>query len=435
MSDDEKILRPSSTVPEEMVRSANQAAVQAGQDLGNSLAQEALAARHVPAPSAKVAASLRVDGARPRGFVYIGDQHLSVESPGRRRPGYIGEIMRKIAQAIHIANHERAVPLFGGDLFDEPSPEGMTPFITALNRILATAMFTPIFVPGNHDKSGVVLSDSDLLSNVATGGLAKVANTNGPAAIYTMEDGRTVLVGVTPYGMAIPGDLTRWAETVDGVVWLTHHDLAFNGAYPGATELFPIPGCDVVMNGHMHGYQDPVMVGDTVWCNFGSICRQSIDMMGETPSVVMVAPEAVSDAGAGRSPMNFAFTRHLLKFMPAEEAFDLTGRNVTAARITADDIIAPSAFVAEMGEDIGGGVRQSDSGAIIRDHINERMAAWKSPPMVRCEVNNLLNMVVNDIDGATHLLDELPGEAAARQADRPEMPMDAPERDSLPAPG
>ena len=433
---DNTTVTPAASVPGDMAAFAAEAEDKGDQPTHQqNIAQEAIAARNVAPPSAKALADLKVAGALPHGFLYIGDQHLSVESPGRRRPGYIGEIMRKIAQAIHIANQERLVPLFGGDLFDEPSPEGMTPFVTALNRILATATFPAIFVPGNHDKSGVVLSDSDLLSNIATGGLAKVANANGPAAIYTMDDGRTVLVGVTPFGMAIPNDLTRWAETVDGVVWLTHHDLAFNGAYPGATELFQIPGCDVVLNGHMHGYRDPVLVGDTIWCNFGSICRQSIDMIGETPSVVAVTPADGPEAGGGNLPMDFAFTRHILKHAPAEEVFDLTGRNVNAATITADDIISPSAFVAEMGDDIGGAVRRSDSGEIIRDHINQRMAEWAVAPLVRCEVNNLLHMVVNDIDMAAHLLDDLPGEAAAREADYASAPADAREQDALAAPG
>jgi hypothetical protein len=67
--------------------------------------------------------------------------------------------------------------------------------------------------------------------------------------------------------------------------WITHHDLAFEGAYPGATHLFEIMGCDLVINGHMHLTKPPIQKGATTWFNPGNITRQSKDTAGHIPSV------------------------------------------------------------------------------------------------------------------------------------------------------
>src|SRR5690606_4518046 len=72
---------------------------------------------------------------------------------------------------------------------------------------------------------------------------------------------------------------------VDTALWLTHEDLAFEGSYPGALPIQPIPGVDMVVNGHMHATKTPVLAEGTAYYNPGNITRMSIDLAEHVPSV------------------------------------------------------------------------------------------------------------------------------------------------------
>ena len=67
---------------------------------------------------------------------------------------------------------------------------------------------------------------------------------------------------------------------VDRQAWFTHHDIAFDGGYPGAVPPFAVEGCDVLINGHIHKTQKAIMAGRTRWLNPGNITRQSVDLRG-----------------------------------------------------------------------------------------------------------------------------------------------------------
>src|SRR3546814_7832118 len=69
------------------------------------------------------------------------------------------------------------------------------------------------------------------------------------------------------------------------IVWLTHEDLAFDGSYPGAKELYEVPGVSLVVNGHMHLTKKPRNVGGTMWFNPGNITRVAVDAKDHVPAV------------------------------------------------------------------------------------------------------------------------------------------------------
>jgi len=88
---------------------------------------------------------------------------------------------------------------------------------------------------------------------------------------------------MTPHGAEIPNTIE--AAAGETVVLVTHHDLAFQGAYPGAAPLKQIAGCQMVVNGHMHKTTPSVPIGTTVWHNPGNITRLSVDCLDHVPSV------------------------------------------------------------------------------------------------------------------------------------------------------
>lgn len=330
------------------------------------------------------------------GFLNIGDQHLSFTPPGHRKPGYAGQVLRKIAAAIEICNKQNLVPLFAGDMFDSPVENSET-IKTILQEILKKSNNMPITNVGNHDKKSNKLAKSDTLSVIGAGQTIKVIDkltVPGEELLYNVN-GKIVAVGFSPYGTDIPDDLSHFDNGADRWIWMTHHDLAFEGVYPGAIEPFPIKKCDLVLNGHMHMYKDPVVYGGTVWCNFGSIARTSRDLVNEIPSVFEVTPDM--DNGG------FKFTRHRLPFLPPEEAFNMVGRQVDAVRITADDLrslnqpenMAPpeqgSVFVASLAAEMAPGQMKTGSGQLIRDEFSEYMDKWKTPIVVKAEIEGLLD--------------------------------------------
>lgn len=334
-----------------------------------------------------------------RGFLAIGDQHLKWTPPGRRVVGYWRDVMLKIKHSIDVANQLDLVPLFEGDLFDVPrdNPDELK---TIFLDIISKSRHRPIANVGNHDIGGAKLSAADSLGVIAKSGHIRVMATGGAAATFIV-DGRRILVGASPYGQPIPKSIEGLGGDVDARIWLTHHDLAFAGMYPGATDIFQMDGCDLVLNGHMHLYRDPVPFGMTTWCNFGAIARTSIDAINEVPSAFEVRPDE-----KGR----FTFTRHELPHRPASEVFNMIGLQITAADIDNDAVttengddagvadgnipaLSHNEFVSMMQSDLSQGGQKTSSGAVIRDMILARMREWETEPLIRQEIISLMDEV------------------------------------------
>src|SRR3546814_10486496 len=97
----------------------------------------------------------------------------------------------------------------------------------------------PIILVGNHDKRHAVLTDGDTLASIGEAGVATVVTQSGPIA-EIIVGGRRLGLGGTPHGQDIPGDVSHCFPDADAVTWLTHHDIAFDGSYPGARAPFEI---------------------------------------------------------------------------------------------------------------------------------------------------------------------------------------------------
>ncbi len=337
---------------------------------------------------------------KPRGFLYFGDQHLSSLNPGRRRPGYSVEILNKIAQGVEIANKLKLVPVFAGDLYDS-AHEKADYLKSSVNELAAATWTRWIMHKGNHDQAGSRLSLSDSLSVLLTSGLvlpttpfyinsetgeSVALDETRAVCMYEMENGQTVLIGSSPYGREIPTDVRSLKEQygADKVLWMTHHDLAFEGAYSGATEPYEIPGCAVVLNGHMHLYKDPMEFGETIYCNFGSLARTSIDAINEKPSVFSITFEP-DQPGAN-------FMRYPLKVSDPEDVFIMTGRQIDAASITFDDVQSNN-FIEAYDHQLHTGLAKTDSGEVFKDVFGAHMRDLNLNVNVTSELNDLLNEV------------------------------------------
>lgn len=297
------------------------------------------------------------------GFLFIGDPHLSSRKPGRRKDADFGKtVLGKIDFAIMLANERRLVPVFLGDMFDRPVEEDER-LKTQLVRILRKSWTTPVSNVGNHDIRNAVLTDGDSLAYLGETGLLKLAAHSGPVETFRIGT-RTIALGATPYGQDAPTDARPFFGKVDSIVWLMHHDVAFESAYPGAMAPFAIAGCRLVINGHMHLKKKPIQVGGTLWCNPGNITRQAIDAIDHVPAVWALTSDGKFEPIA----------------VPYEAAsFDLTGKLIEAispgeAKPTPAPGEEPeSAFVSLLRSDTAMEMGKTDDGSVILEEILEKL--------------------------------------------------------------
>ena len=318
-----------------------------------------------------------------RGVLFIGDPHVSTVGPKRRQvaePDWLGMTLRKLGEAAEIANTRQLQALCPGDLVDDPRDLNQVlqvRLIRTLKRFARTLATTV----GNHDKKGTQLADDEVMTLLAETGMAEVINVSAfwGRLILTAEDGRThrLVVGMTPYGFAPPTSLAHFmglpegtdaaqakaAAEADTVLWLTHADYAFEGAYPGAAELVEIPGVDMVINGHMHGVKKPVVVGRTVWYCPGNIVRWSVDQAEHVPQVWAWSPfdpETMASASGVRVPRLEGVA---LAHTPGAQAFSFEGRHAEASLLDADAVapVMASSFVAGLQATKQAMARGSDS--------------------------------------------------------------------------
>lgn len=328
---------------------------------------------------------LRNDVVEAEGFLFIGDPHLSTKRPGTRKDkDFASAVLDKIAQAIDIANERRLVPVFTGDMFHRAKEEDET-LKTRLLRELGRCWTQPISNVGNHDMKGLRLADADSLSVIAESGQLLVARESGPVAEFMIQ-GVRVGLGCTPYGQAIPIDVSSLFPDAGGVIWVTHHDVAFEGAYPGAIEPFEIAGCNLVINGHMHLEKAPVHKGGTMWCNFGNITRTAIDAINHEPAVWQFSPHE-------------GLLRHKLAY--EADVFDLVGRLI--------DPVSPgeggeegegSEFVDLLASDVEAGPAATAEGTLLLEEIKARFERLGTPPEVRSAILAIFNQAVLDEEAA-----------------------------------
>lgn len=310
------------------------------------------------------------------GLLLFNDPHQKSTNPGRRCDRYTDAIKGKLTFLIAHANEHRLVPVCTGDLFDIPG-EASNALQSWMMRLFRSCWTTPVILPGNHDMQGSLLADDDALGVIAASGTAIVPVHSGAIATYVIPDeaGNPVRVGLggTPYGQDIPTDVTNVFRDVDGVVWLTHADLAFGGSYPGSTPLREIRGCSLATNGHMHRTKPPVECGETLWLNFGSISRTDVDCLDHEPVAMVFTPDRMD----------------YLPIPHEKNVFNLTGRLVET--VEEDDVSAqePAEMESRFVE-LFQSIRLSENnrtadGTLLVEEIQRRTASGEVTPVVgRC---------------------------------------------------
>lgn len=306
------------------------------------------------------------------GIVFVGDQHVSSLKPGRRKDkDYRKTVLDKIDWVITHCNENRYVPAFLGDLFDN-AVERDEALKTRLLRILRKCWTQPVANVGNHDKSNRYLTDGDSLAYIAEAGAMRLAMLSGVLDVFVIG-GKKIGLGATPYDQDIPTDARLFFPDVDSIVWMTHHDLAFDGAYPGAKELAWIRGCKLAINGHMHIKKPIRKVQDTNWYNPGAIIRQAVDAMEHIPAVTVIGMN-------GRM--------HTVEVPHERDVFDLTGKLIDSispgeAGKAAADEQEDSAFVALLSANSSMEMARSDDGSILKEDIFAKFDRQKTPSAVR----------------------------------------------------
>ncbi|HMP00999.1 MAG TPA: metallophosphoesterase [Gemmatales bacterium] len=208
------------------------------------------------------------------GLLAIGDPHLASRVPGFRKDDYPRVIVDKLRWALEYARGQRLLPIVLGDWFHWPR-DNANWLVVDLLRLLADQPSPLLGIVGNHDCHGQhELQPDDTLAILEASGVVRLL---GPARPWTgLVGGRRLLIGSTPWAEPLPTEqpFVLSATPPDFVVWLTHHDLRFPGLEgEGRYDLVPLPGVDLVINGHLHAPLPPVTCGQTTWMNPGNLTR------------------------------------------------------------------------------------------------------------------------------------------------------------------
>jgi hypothetical protein len=223
-----------------------------------------------------------------------------------------------------------------------------------------------------------MLTEGDSLALLGLCDVVDVASTSAPVVKLRIA-GRLFGLGMTPYGQAIPKDVRGSFFEIDAQTWFTHHDVAFDGRYPGAVPPFAIEGCDIVVNGHIHKTQAAITAGKTRWTNPGNITRQSIDLADHVPRAWILGPDGELE------PQALPFDT---------DVFDMTGHVVEAADGRAVAGAVESAFVSLLRAEVPADIRRSDDGSILREEIEAKFVRDASSDGVRAIVRLLLGEAV-----------------------------------------
>lgn len=220
------------------------------------------------------------------GLLFIGDPHVWSKKPGRRLDeDFCGTVCSKLDESCSIAMEKRLLPMILGDLFEDEEDSDLR-MLTMVVRALGKSPRRPLCIVGNHEKTQFYLTDDTALAMLRESKALDTIERTGIRKVFWCE-GKKVGLGGTPYGQDLPEDMSQAREELglDWLVWVSHHDLAFNGAYPGAQLIREIKGVDILVNGHMHKTTAPVVVGNMVAFNPGNITRMSADCRDQEPAV------------------------------------------------------------------------------------------------------------------------------------------------------
>jgi predicted phosphodiesterase len=299
------------------------------------------------------------------GLLFVGDPHLWSLKPDKRlEKSFSTTVLKKIEQAVEIANKNNLYLIFLGDLFHKKD-ENNIDMLTKLSRILKKLKHPCATVEGNHEKSQTKLSDDVALSLLRENETIYTMEKNALWGKFSFNDGTECYVGATPYGEKIPTEIELPDKETNKnipIIWLTHHNLDFGESYPGVIEVREIKGVSMLVNGHIHKTKKPITLGKMRAHNPGNITRLSTDCSEHIPAVWQWKPEQQFEL----EPLTIDFTKIV---------FDISAKDLgipqLPEKITAE--ISPqqtSQFVEKMNEySLNHDPSKTDDGTIIKENI------------------------------------------------------------------
>lgn len=326
-----------------------------------------------------------IDYPTVNGILFIGDPHVTSIKPSRRLDADISEtITDKIKQAAEIANKRKLLPVFLGDMMDRAKDSDVL-MLTRLLRALNAFELRPLCLVGNHDIRESKVTDNVTLGLLSEAQALSLITTNGIIGelAIKVKSGEivNVSIGATPYGMEIPDEVEHSSQQA---VWITHHDLGFEGSYPGVASIKEIKGINVAVNGHMHLTKPAIEKGMTTWWNPGNITRMSVDARDHVPSVWEWVP------------FSNKLKQHKLKF--EKEIFNLSGYMVKDSDIASSDDVQASVFV-ELLKEESGDLTRSEDGGMLKEDLNTVMEELKIEGAVASIITLLHTRVSNRLNG------------------------------------
>lgn len=311
-----------------------------------------------------------LDAFSPVGFLFIGDPHVCSTRIGRRKDDYTSSVLDKLDQAAALCAELRLLPIITGDLLHR-NDDSEIRMLNRFTRTLKRFPVPPIVLEGNHDRGRTKLSDDDVLQLLAENGLVRLTG-EGEVEVFDLAGSvKPTRLWACPYGAEIPTSLPSF----DGAtVMLTHHDMAFGSAYPGAAPLTSVTNCDMVVNGHMHDTKESVYVGATWWHNPGNIEPLSVDLASHVPSVWSWVPgQSVS-----------SLTQHALQY--EVDVFDLGGLEVPASAPDLAVATLPameSSFARMLVEQSTNEAGKTEDMAVLMEDLQQVLSAQNASDAVR----------------------------------------------------
>ena len=319
------------------------------------------------------------------GLLFIGDPHVACAAPGRRIDDYRASVMAKLREAAELSKALNLVPVILGDLIHRDRENSIS-LASELMDVLREFSRTPIDLEGNHGKELTKVSDADMEGLLAKAGVLELIRKPGLIQAFTIMGQRVELYGV-PFGFDIPGSLDELGADLSVSAYrilITHHDLAFEGAYPGAAVLKAIEGCNLTVNGHMHKTAPAVTTFQTThWCP-GNIEPLSVDVIDHQPAVWEWNPME----GDSLYPHPLVHTR---------DVFDMTGLQVEAAD-AASSVAAlemeHSEFADELAAMATDDAHRTSDATVFFEDMEAILAASDADPALRA----LIKLAVDRMD-------------------------------------
>jgi DNA repair exonuclease SbcCD nuclease subunit len=209
-----------------------------------------------------------------RGLAFIGDPHLSSRVPGFRRDDYPRTALAKLKFCLKRSRKDQLLPVLLGDVFDRPR-DNANWLVGELLDLLSRYEVLTIY--GNHDCRENSLTDDDTFSILLKSGHVRLLSPESPWRGRIA--GRSVILGGSPWGQPVPESFSTEDSPADSadknslVVWVTHHDLQTSAEMRTGIKPDERPGIEIVVNGHLHTRQDPIVTGKTTWLVPGSLTR------------------------------------------------------------------------------------------------------------------------------------------------------------------